>query len=97
MGAGVGDGVGDGVGAATQARCPSSPAVHAAAPHGVHAVLPALPAKAPEGHAAHFVTLLSPSAAYTLCAPLKRPVMHGVHELGLAPRWQNEPAAQPSA
>ena len=60
-------------------------------------MLPALPANEPAGHAAHDVTLLSPSAAYTLCAPLKRPVMHGVHVLGIAPRWQKEPAAQPAA
>jgi hypothetical protein len=93
----VGDGVGDGVGAATQELCPASPAVHCPAPHGAHAVLPALPANEPAGHAVHFVTLLSPSAAYTLCEPLKRPMMHGVHALGIAPRWQNEPAAQPAA
>ena len=97
VGADVGDGVGDGVGAATQELCPASPAVHRPASHGAHAVLPALPANEPAGHAAHFVTLLSPSAAYTLCAPLKRPVIHGVHMLGLAPRWQNEPTAQPAA
>ena len=79
------------------ALCPLRPAVHSAAPHGVHAVLPALPANESEGHAAHAVTLLSPSAVYTLCAPLYCPAMHGTHMFGLAPRWQNEPTAQPAA
>ena len=46
---------------------------------------------------AHVVTLLSPSAVYTLCAPLYCPAMHGTHMFGLAPRWQNEPAVQPAA
>jgi hypothetical protein len=60
-------------------------------------VLPSLLAYDPEGHALHAVTLLLPSAKYTLCTPLKRPAMHGVHRFGLVPRLQNEPAGQPES
>ena len=62
VGAGVGAGVGDGVGRAMHALCASSPAVHFAAMHGQQLMLPALLAYEPTGHAAHAVTLLSPSA-----------------------------------
>ena len=70
VGAGVGPGVGDGVGRATHTLCPVSPTVHADAAHGAQFVLPALPAKESAGHAVHAVTLLSPSAVYTLAVPL---------------------------
>ena len=97
VGLAVGAGVGLGVGRATHATCPSSPIVHSEASHGLHAVLPAPLANESTGHAVHSVTLLSSSAMYTLCTPLKRPAIHGTHVSGVVPTWQKDPTAQPDA
>ena len=91
VGDGDGNGVGDGVGRATHALCPSSPAVHSEAAHGVQLVLASLPANEFCRHFVHPVTLLSPSERYTLCTSLYWPFAHATQAFGCDPRLQKDP------
>ena len=91
VGADVGPGVGATVGAAEGAgvgRClhalwPVSPSVYCSALQLAQLVLPTELAYVSTAHAAHTVTLLLPSAEYTLADALNWPTAQGTHVSGV--------------